>query len=128
MMMANSIEARVPFLDKDIYNYALNLSDNIKKNSNQKLILKTILLDEGYSSKFVNREKIGYIVPFNDWIIKELKFKKELINENLLNLFDKKELENLSTQLENNKNIYSNAKIYWLMKNLSLFIDIFELN
>ena len=40
MMMANSIEARVPFLDKDIYNYTLNLSDSIKKNRNQKLILK----------------------------------------------------------------------------------------
>ena len=102
----------MPFLDKDIYDYALNLSDNIKRNSTQKLILKSILLDEGYSSKFVNREKIGYIVPFNDWITKKSKFKKELINENLLNLFDKKELGKLSTQLENNKNIYSNAKIY----------------
>ena len=128
MMMANSIEARVPFLDKDIYNYTLNLSDSIKKNRNQKLILKKILLEEGYSSKFVNRKKIGYIVPFNDWIIKKLKFKKELINENLLNLFNKKDLENLSTQLENNKNIYSNAKMYWLLKNLSEYIDIFELN
>ena len=128
MMMANSIEARVPFLDKDIYDYALNLSDNIKRNSTQKLILKSILLDEGYSSKFVNREKIGYIVPFNDWITKKSKFKKELINENLLNLFDKKELGKLSTQLENNKNIYSNAKMYWLLKNLSEYIDIFELN
>ena len=73
-------------------------------------------------------KKIGYIVPLNDWIIKKLKFKKELINENLLDLFNKKELENLSIQLENNKNIYSNAKIYWLMRNLSEFIDIFELN
>ena len=86
------------------------------------------MLEEGYSSKFVNRKKIGYIVPFNDWIIKKLKFKKELINENLLNLFNKKDLENLSTQLENNKNIYSNAKMYWLLKNLSEYIDIFELN
>ena len=40
MMMANSIEARVPFLDKEIYNYALNLPDKIKKHSNQKIILK----------------------------------------------------------------------------------------
>ena len=32
------------------------------------------------------------------------------MNENLLNFFDKKELETLMTQLENNKNIYSNAK------------------
>ena len=75
------------------------------------------MLDEGYSSKFVNREKIGYIVPFNDWITKKSKFKKELINENLLNLFDKKELGKLSTQLENNKkhlfkckNILANEK------------------
>ena len=128
MMMANSIEARVPFLDKEIYNYALNLPDKIKKHSNQKIILKNILSNKGYSSKFVDRKKIGYIVPFNEWITKKAKFKKELINENLINLFDKKQLEILSTQLEYNKNIYSNAKIYWLMKNLSEFIDIFELN
>ena len=43
-------------------------------------------------------------------------------------IFLTKELETLMTQLENNKNIYSNAKIYWLVKNLSEFIDIFELN
>ena len=91
--------------------------------------MKTVCnFDKGYSSKFISRKKIGYIVPFNEWIIKKSKFKKELINENLLNYFDKKELENLSTQLEYNKNIYSNAKIYWLMKNLNEFINIFELN
>lgn len=128
MMMANSIEARVPFLDKKIYNYAINLSDDIKKNSNQKIILKNILLNKGYSSAFVNRKKIGYIVPFNEWLIKKSRFKNELINENLLNFFDKNELENLSTQLERKKNLYSNAKIYWLMINLSEFINIFELN
>lgn len=128
MMMANSIEARVPFLDQEIYNYTLNLSDKIKKNSKQKIILKNILIKEGYSDKFVNRRKIGYIVPFNEWITKKNKFKKELINENLLNFFDKKELQNLCIQLEQSKNLYSNAKLYWLMKNLSQFIDIFELN
>ena len=128
MMMANSIEARVPFLDQEIYNYALNLSDEIKKNKKQKIILKNILLKEGYSHSFVNRRKIGYIVPFNEWIMKKNKFKKELINENLLNFFDKKELQKLCFQLEQNKNLYSNAKFYWLLKNLNKFIDIFELN
>lgn len=128
MMMANSIEARVPFLDKKIYDYAINLSDNIKKNSKNKIILKNILLNKGYSSKFINRKKIGYLVPFNEWIVKKSNFKKELINENLLNFFDKNELENLSTQLERKKNLYSNAKLYWLMKNLSEFINIFDLN
>tara|TARA_B100001057_G_C22861225_1_gene954586 strand:+ start:1200 stop:2945 length:1746 start_codon:yes stop_codon:yes gene_type:complete len=128
MMMANSIEARVPFLDKYIYDYALNLPNDIKKNYNQKLVLKKILLNKGYSTQFVNRKKIGYIIPLNDWIIKKKNFDNELITENLLNLFDKKNLENLSFQLERNKNLYSNAKIYWLMRNLDQFIDIFELN
>ena len=128
MMMANSIEARVPFLDKDIYDYSLNLSDKIKKNQNQKLILKRILLKRGYSKNFVMRKKIGYIVPLNDWIIQHQNFKKDLIKENLLNFFDKKALENLTSELSNNKNLYSNAKLYWLMKNLDSFIDIFELN
>ena len=128
MMMANSIEARVPFLDKEIYDYSLNLSDKIKNNNRQKLILKKTLLNEGYSDSFVNRKKVGYIVPLNEWIMKKNEFRKELIIDNLLNFFSKKELENLSYQLERKKNIYSNAKMYWLMKNLSQFIDIFELN
>ncbi len=128
MMMAHSIEARVPFLDKDVYNYSLNLSDKIKKNNSQKLILKRILFKKGYSQKFIERKKIGYIVPFNDWVNDKKNFNKELVNENLLNFFNKKTLENISFQLVNNKNLYSNAKIYWLMKNLTKFIDIFELN
>ena len=128
MMMTNSIEARVPFLDKDVYNYSLNLSDQIKKIDNQKLILKSILLTKGYSKRFIERKKIGYIVPFNEWVKDKKNFNKELVNENLLNFFNKKTLENLSFQLANNKNLYSNAKIYWLMKNLTKFIDIFELN
>ena len=127
MMMANSIEARVPFLDKEIYDYTLNLSDDLKKNYNQKLILKKILLNKGYSTQFVNRKKIGYIIPLNDWI-KKKKFNNELMTENLLNLFDKKNLESLSFQLERNKNLYSNAKIYWLMRNLDQYIDVFGLN
>jgi len=128
MMMANSIEARVPFLDKDIYNYSLNLNDRIKKQNNQKLILKRILFTKGYPKRFIERKKIGYIIPLNAWLKEKKEFNKELITENLLNFFNKKSLENLTFQLSNNKNLYSNAKIYWLMKNLTKFIDIFELN
>ena len=50
------------------------------------------------------------------------------MTENLLNLFDKKNLESLTFQLERNKNLYSNAKIYWLMRNLDQYIDVFGLN
>jgi asparagine synthase (glutamine-hydrolysing) len=128
MMMANSIEARVPFLDKQLYDYSINLSDKIKKNKINKIILKKILKQKLYSDNFIFRKKIGYIVPFNNWVKTKKNFEKDLINENLLNYFDKKKLKDLSFQLSQKKNIYSNAKMFWLMKNLNNFINIFELN
>ena len=126
--MANSIEARVPFLDKDLFNYSINLKDQIKLHSKQKLILKNLLKKFNYPKKFINRKKIGYIIPYNNWIQKKSSFKKEILNENLLNLFDRKNLNLLANNLEKNKNIYSNAKIYWLLTNLNQFINIFKLN
>ena len=77
MMMANSIEARVPFLDKDLFNYSINLKDQIKLHSKQKLILKNLLKKFNYPKKFINRKKIGYIIPYNNWIQKKVHLKKK---------------------------------------------------
>ena len=128
MMMANSIEARVPFLDRDLFNYALNIDNSIKKKDEQKIILKKILLDEGYPKNFVRRKKIGYIVPYNDWIKSQKKFEYELNNEILISLFGDDNIKKLIKNLNNNKNIYTNAKFYWLLSNLKKFINIFNID
>ena len=125
MMMANSIEARVPFLDKDLFDYAINIDEKIKKSINQKKILKKILSKYAYKESFINRKKIGYLVPFNEWIISENKFTKELDDEILNELFDRKSLSILSDNIKKNKNVYSSAKFYWLLFNLKKFIKIF---
>ena len=67
-MMANSIEARVPFLDYNLFNYAINLKDEIK-NIQAKASIKNIK-EHQYRDDFINR-KIGYLVPFNDWLLSE---------------------------------------------------------
>lgn len=128
MMMANSIEARVPFLDKDLFNYALNIDSSIKKKNDQKIILKKILLDRGYPKNFVNRKKIGYIVPYNDWIKSQKNFKNELNNDVLISLFGAENIRKLIEDLNNSKNIYTNAKFYWLLSNLKKFINIFNID
>ena len=128
MMMANSIEARVPFLDRDLFNYALNIDNSIKKKDEKKIILKKILLDEGYPKNFVRRKKIGYIVPYNDWIKSQKKFEYELNNEILISLFGDDNIKKLIKNLNNNKNIYTNAKFYWLLSNLKKFINIFNID
>ena len=53
------------------------LSQNKVISFEQKIILKKILLDEGYPKNFVRRKKIGYIIPYNDWIKSQKKFEYE---------------------------------------------------
>ena len=67
-------------------------------------------------------------VDRKNYIFNNLKFRWTIDKFLAQYYVHKNELENLSTQLERNKNLYSNAKIYWLMINLSEFINIFELN
>ncbi len=127
MMMANSIEARVPFLDSNIFDYGINLNDSLKKNIKQKILLKKVLKEYGYNSSFINRKKIGYLVPFNNWLAQK--------NINILNkceiansLFEQKYINFISDNIYKKKEVYSSAKIFWLILNLTKFIKKFNLN
>ena len=90
--------------------------------------MKKILLDRGYPKNFVNRKKIGYIVPYNDWIKSQKNFKNELNNDVLISLFGAENIRKLIEDLNNSKNIYTNAKFYWLLSNLKKFINIFNID
>lgn len=68
MTMAHSIEARVPFADKDIFHSAQNLSDYQKvSKDNTKLLLReasrNVLPEET-----ANKKKLGFPVPLREWI------------------------------------------------------------
>ena len=72
MSMANSLEVRVPFLDKDVVQFARSLPDNFKiKGSMRKRIVqdafRKILPEELY-----NRPKKGFEVPLLYWMRNEL--------------------------------------------------------
>lgn len=77
MTMANSIEGRVPFIDKEVYNVACKLpfAHKISKE-NTKLALrdaaKKVIPNESFKKK-----KLGFPVPIRDWM-KEKDFYKEI--------------------------------------------------
>jgi asparagine synthase (glutamine-hydrolysing) len=82
--MANSVEVRVPFLGLDIAILANSLSVGFKsRNGESKWILKKILTDK-FAPTFLNRRKLGFDFPLNDWIGDEhvdyLRQKPELID------------------------------------------------
>jgi asparagine synthase (glutamine-hydrolysing) len=72
MTMANSLELRVPFLDKEVFNVAAKIQTDQKiKNNTTKYILRKAA--EGIVPDHVlNRKKLGFPVPIRHWLKDEM--------------------------------------------------------
>jgi asparagine synthase (glutamine-hydrolysing) len=71
--MANSLEARVPFLDHKFMEFIASIPPRLKlKGSKTKFILKTAFKDLLPEAIF-NRKKMGFGVPVSRWFRNELK-------------------------------------------------------
>jgi asparagine synthase (glutamine-hydrolysing) len=79
--MANSLEVRVPFLDKRFVEYANSLPSRFKQRGmTGKYILKKILEDY-FSDEFIYRKKQGFSLPLERWFRGEL---QDYVNDQLL--------------------------------------------
>ena len=80
MSMAVGVEVRVPFLDKELVEFAYNIPDQFKqKGSEGKWILKKAL--EGYLPQdVIYRPKTGFGAPVRRWMRNEL---RELLGDTL---------------------------------------------
>jgi asparagine synthase (glutamine-hydrolysing) len=79
--MANSLEARVPFLDHKFMEFIASIHPRLKlKGSKTKFILKTAFKDL-LPEVIFNRKKMGFGVPVSRWFRKEL---KDYVHEILL--------------------------------------------
>ena len=68
MSMANSLELRVPFLDKRVLNTALSIPSQYRVGKeNTKIALRRAALRQ-LPPKTANRVKLGFPVPLNDWL------------------------------------------------------------
>jgi asparagine synthase (glutamine-hydrolysing) len=68
LSMANSLEARVPFLDHELFGECFKLPDKYKLNgTNKKLIFKAamrgLVPDEN-----IDKKKKGFLAPVNQWL------------------------------------------------------------
>jgi asparagine synthase (glutamine-hydrolysing) len=71
MTMATAVEARVPFLDHEVVQFAMGLPQAVKVRGGVKHILKTavrgLIPDE-----IIDRPKQGFGVPVAEWFLREL--------------------------------------------------------
>ncbi|TXG38871.1 asparagine synthase (glutamine-hydrolyzing) [Seonamhaeicola maritimus] len=73
MSMANSLEVRVPFLDKEVVRETFNrLPETFQSSNDLKKTLKLLMLDF-YSSSSINNKKQGFAVPMEKWLKGPLK-------------------------------------------------------
>ena len=106
--MFNSLEARVPFLDVDMINFALQLPLNMKiRNGQGKWIIRQ-LLNKYLPNKLFKRPKMGFGIPIDGWLRSDLKeWASDLINQNNHKdhgLFDKKIINMMWNEHLNGKN------------------------
>ncbi|MFC1991158.1 asparagine synthase (glutamine-hydrolyzing) [Chloroflexota bacterium] len=71
--MANSVEERLPLLDKEIINFAFSLPLKLKiRDGNNKYILRKAVNDL-LPEKIVNRPKVGFGTPVGHWLGNEMR-------------------------------------------------------
>ena len=72
MSMAHALEVRVPFLDHELVEYVLGIPDHIKKPTSPKQLLVEAFKDK-LPEQVYNREKMGFVLPYDEWMRTELK-------------------------------------------------------
>ena len=124
MSMAHGVEVRVPFLDRDVVNFALaspdsyKLKNGISKEPLKKLVEGVLGKDETYA------QKRGFGAPIDTWMDTVLGQRlREVLNTNgsfWSNIFDIKTLQH---ELDKNTKHVNQGFQRWVILNLMLWHD-----
>ena len=136
--MLASVEARVPFLDHELVEYSYtNIPYDLKlrwkseklKNESKKLyaesyselndIPKYLLKEIGYKyldKRIVNRKKVGFPVPLNEWVDLLTNISKEMFNDSFW--LNKKEFFSYINSCGKNN---QKGRLLWMLINIELF-------
>ena len=82
MSMANSLEVRVPFLDRPLVNEVINIPSKYKIVGNQTKYAFREVCKEELPEKWADKKKLGFPVPIREWI------KEEDIYNNIRKIFE----------------------------------------
>lgn len=125
--MANSVEERLPLMDKNIVEFAFQIPPDLKiKNGDGKYILKMAVKDI-VPETILKRKKTGFSVPYIHWIKNEM---KDLVEQKLddgeliRRLFEKDKIRILMEDYRKNE-WYRNSALVWNLFALELWYEQF---
>lgn len=124
MTMAHSLELRVPFLDKYVFEVAQKIQSNQKNSHTTKYILRKAA--EGIVPEHtVKRRKLGFPVPIKHWFKDELyEWANDLIQQSQTDyIFHKGEIFKLLEDHVNNKK--DNSRKLWTILILMVWHQLY---
>jgi asparagine synthase (glutamine-hydrolysing) len=125
--MANSLEARSPFLDHKVIEFAATLPEHIKQRSRDTKSLLKKVAARLVPKEVIYRQKMGFAVPLKRWLGNELHdFTREvLLTEKARSrkLFDIRVVERLI--IDHQKDLKDNSWKIWTLLMLELWFQKF---
>lgn len=109
MSMAVALEVRVPFLDYKLVEFALSVKDEYKYPHTQKKLLVDSLGDL-LPDNIVNRPKMGFVLPWKDWLKNDL---KDFCEENIVQFSKRSFVNREAVLLIWNRFLNNDPKITW---------------
>ncbi len=123
MSMALALEVREPFLDYKLIEFVLSVGDNHKFPHTPKKLL-TDSLGDLLPSEIIDRPKMGFVLPWKNWLKNDL---KQFCENNISaleqkNIFEPGSLKNLWHRFLNGDNLITWSRI-WHFVVLNNWID-----
>jgi len=128
MLMAASVEGRMPFMDTELSKFAARLPDHfLVKGGVGKKLLRDAMRNK-LPEELVHRSKNGFRVPIHAWfqgshahIVKDLLVSesarvRRLLDPNVIDCFVKEHMEGVS----------NHERILWSLCNLELFLRVYK--
>ncbi len=114
--MANSVEVRVPFLGIELADTVNKLSIRFKQGDGESKWLIKRLLAPKFSREFLQRKKVGFDFPLNNWMNAEhvdfLRQRTDIVDEAAL-----------ETMMEKYKSSYMKNRLIFSLVSLALWCD-----
>ena len=108
--MASSLEVRLPYLDFNLVEFAMNLPVEMKINNGQQKYLMKKLLEKFLPNELIYRRKWGFPAPIGVWLAGELGYLiDQYLNKALIikqGLFNEQEIEKLITEFRGGKSFH----------------------
>ncbi|QPK93648.1 asparagine synthase (glutamine-hydrolyzing) [Actinomyces sp. zg-332] len=127
MTMANSIELRVPLLDKEVWNVARKIPTKYKVHKTTTKYAFRKAAEKSIPEAWSNRKKVGFLVPFINFIKEEKYYSivKEMFNRDFVSEFF--DVKKINTLLDNHYNNVANngRKVYTIYAFLVWYTQYF---